>query len=181
MSTVCAAAGRAPSARQTASTRMAARVVVKNLMRSSLLSRCAAGPAGGVEQMRGVGGPRDGDAGAFGQIDAAGGAHGERLRTDGTAHDRIRAEVLDGADARGQPGATGQRDGLGADAEPQPFALAGAEPWSVGASRDGTIGPVGQVEDVHGRRADEARGEDGGRTRVQLGGRGVLLDAAVTE
>src|SRR5437868_2305458 len=99
MSAVSAAAGTAPSARQRMSTRMAARVVVANLMKSSLLSQCAAGPAGGVEQMGGVGGPGDRDAGAFGQVDTAGGAHGERLGADGTAHDGVRAEVLDGGDA----------------------------------------------------------------------------------
>ena len=48
---------------------------------------------------------------------------------------------------------------------------------AVGATHHRAARAIGQHHDVHGRRADEARGEDARGPRVESGRRRVLLDA----
>ena len=70
---------------------------------------------------------------------------------------------------------------LGPHSQQEPGAASRQDGRARAALDDGAAGTVGEREDVHGRRADEARDEDRGGARVELGGRGVLLDAPVAQ
>ena len=88
-------------------------------------------------------------------------AHEKRSLADARRNDRIGAVVFGAGDGGGDA-VVGDADVLGPDAESAPGAF--ARPHRL------------QRHEVHGRRADEARGEGARRPRIELGGRARLLD-----